>query len=153
MQEINDIYDIIDILREKNNLSIRKLALLAEIPPTTLVSVLSRKPKSISKNILINISNVLNVTWYELLNKTESFANQCALNKRIYVTLSEEDIRAIKQKFIQLSNHAGYHNVNTNESNNDSIMFVMKTLNEDGMLEVMKKIVEIASNPKYRKGA
>jgi transcriptional regulator with XRE-family HTH domain len=158
MIEIHDIYDIIDVIRVKNHLSVRRLALLAGISPTTLASVLTRKPKSIDKDMLIGISNVFNITWYELINKTECFADQYALNKRINISLSEPDIDTIKQKFIQLPDNVGYQNekrvipkvYNHKTTSTDSVLLVMRTLNEDGILEVMKKIVEVASNPKYQ---
>jgi transcriptional regulator with XRE-family HTH domain len=158
MLEIRDIYDVIDIIRKKNNMSVRQLALSAGIHPSTLVSLLNRRPIKMNKDALIRIADVFDVKWYELINKTESFANNHALDSRVQIILSEEDIDVIKKKFIQLPDHIGYHReaqvksktYKAKGTNNDSIMLVMKTLNEDGMLEVMKKIVEVASNPQYR---
>ena len=42
MKDINDVYDVIDIMRRRHDLSIRRLAICANIAPTT--SGFSTKP-------------------------------------------------------------------------------------------------------------
>ena len=166
MNVINDVYDVIDAVRKKRNMSIRQLALCAGIPPTTLVSNLSRKPKSIDKDLLMCISEVLDVPWYDFLNKTESFVVQYDFKKRIPILLSAEDISVIKDKIAQLPDSAKCnHQIQMSLSNqnvqpkgrsmkftyNDSILFILSKLNEDGIIEAMRKLLDVAADPKYRK--
>lgn len=62
-----DIYSNIDKLLEQKKLSRRKLAMLAEIPPTTLQSAFSRKTENLSFDTIKRIANVLEVTPFDLM--------------------------------------------------------------------------------------
>ena len=69
---MNDVYDVIDTLRQKKHLSMRKLAILAGIPYTTFASFMSRRPATIAKSYLEAIAEVLNVEWTDLVSEAEA---------------------------------------------------------------------------------
>lgn len=62
-----NVYDKIDKLLEQKNLSRRRLAILADIPPTTLQSAFSRKTVNLSLDTIKKIADVLEVTPYDLM--------------------------------------------------------------------------------------
>jgi len=57
------VYDIIDRIREEKNLSTRKLAQLAKIPPTTLESMMTRRPEWAIVSRLQAIARVFGLDW------------------------------------------------------------------------------------------
>lgn len=62
-----DIYDKIDRILEQKNLSRRKLAIIAKIPPTTLQSAFSRKTENLPFDTIKRIAEVLEVTPFDLI--------------------------------------------------------------------------------------
>ena len=62
-----DVYEKIDSILEKKNISRRKLAILAGIPPTTLQSAFSRKTTNLSLESIEKIAKVLEVSPFELI--------------------------------------------------------------------------------------
>lgn len=164
---MNDLYDIITALRQKHRMSLRMLALQSHIPPTTLASLMSRRPSTIDKSMLLNIALTFDVNWVDMLNKPESYATECALQDRIPVEMTQEDIEAVRKKLIdpliaKISFKVPYEqrlqtcqrNFLYHSNKNDferSFMFVLNKLNDDGLLEAMKRILEITEEPKFRK--
>ena len=69
---MNDVYDVIDTLRQKKHLSMRKLAILAGLPYTTFASFMSRRPATIAKSYLEAIAEVLSVEWTDLVSEAEA---------------------------------------------------------------------------------
>lgn len=65
---MNNIYDVIDALRVQKHLSVRCLGNLAGIPPSTLASIMERRPKKITIKNLKGIATALNVRWNDLAN-------------------------------------------------------------------------------------
>ena len=69
---MNDVYDVIDTLRQKKHLSMRKLATLADIPYTTFTSFMTRRPATIAKSYLEAIAKVLSIEWTDLVSDAEA---------------------------------------------------------------------------------
>lgn len=164
---INDLYDIIDALRKKSYMSSRSLAIAAEIPPTTLASIMSRRPATMDKEILERIAAVFHVAWYQLLNKSESFAAAYENELRVPTAMSKEDVDQVYEQIVQpiigaatfrgtgrlqadatkawCPRTARYHGFQ------ESIQFVLGKLNDDGLMEAMRRVLDVANDPKYCK--
>lgn len=94
---MTDVYAIIDALREHKYLSVRKLAELAGINPSTLATIMARKPKSISRKHLEALGGVLGAMWFDLVNVPEYAYSDDA---KIPAALSDEDAEMIFRKLI-----------------------------------------------------
>lgn len=164
MNELNDLYDIIDAIRKKHRCSSRQLALLAKIPPTTLASMMSRRPATIDKDTLARIATVFSIKWYELLNKPASFANTHDLEMRIPTAMSPEDIQAVREKFIDglhfavrfskperqgSSKHSSSVPGHSEDNFKRGILFVLDKLNDEGLMEAMRRILDVANEPHF----
>lgn len=165
---MNDLYDVITALRQKHRMSLRMLATTAKLPPTTLASMMTRRPSTIDKDVLIRIALALNVKWVDLLNKPDSYALECELEDRVPVEMSQEDLEIVKKKLVDPlamaikfdvgERHAvrfsEYQCPNRRVEESDfkrSFAFVLDKLNDDGLLEAMKCVLELANEPKFRK--
>ena len=158
---MNDLYDIITALRQRNHLSVRMLAMRADIPPTTLASMMTRRPSTMDKSFLIQIAKALGVKWVMLLNKPDSYADECELEDRISVEMTQEDIEAVQRNLIEPFTTVARFGVReqrfsdyiadtcrrrrSEESDfKQSFAFVLDKLNDDGLLEAMRRVLEIA---------
>lgn len=161
MIELNDFYDIVNALRQRCHLSVRQLAREMKMPPTTLASIFSRRPDSLDREILFRFGRVFDLKWYMLLNKPSAaearFKGVSTI--KVDLTLSDEDIQSIYENIlVGYQCPARFENQNTEmpdstRSGDDDfkrgMMFVLNRLNEDGLMMVMQKIIEIAADPQY----
>lgn len=94
---MTDVYAIIDALREHKYLSVRKLAELAGINPSTLATIMARRPKTISRKYLEALGGVLGVMWFDLVNVPEYAYSDDA---KIPAALSAEDAEIVLHALI-----------------------------------------------------
>ena len=88
---MNDVFDVIDTVRQKRHLSMRKLATLAHIPYTTFISFMTRRPATLSKTYLEAIAKVLDVEWTDLVSDAEA-ERVCEENReKISTVLTAEE--------------------------------------------------------------
>lgn len=170
MNEINDLYDIIDAMRKKYHMSSRTLATQAKIPATTLASMMSRRPATIDKEALVRIASVFNVAWYRLFNMTEDAAAKYEDELRISTVMTKEDVEHVYNHLVRpLDCSARYRAIGLYSSENhsalnaryqrnerehgfrSSILFVLDKLNDDGLMEAMRRVLDVANDPKYCK--
>lgn len=169
-----DVYDLIEVTRHERKMSSRQLAIDAKIAPTTLASLISRRPDTIKIDDLSKIAKVFEMTWCEFLNKPESFANQYALETRVPTIMSKEDIIAVSTKLGNkysfdsglyrevkaipnpIGNPRHKRAVDIPESNSEfmrSIILLLGKLNDEGLILAMRQIIDIVSDPKYAKNS
>ena len=170
MNEINDLYDIIDVMRKKYRMSSRTLAMHAEIPVTTLASMMSRRPATIDKEALARIASVFGVAWYRLLNMTKDEAAKYEDELRISTKMTQEDVEQVYNHLVSplafgirfrergMCSSENHSTLNTVSQRNErehgfrgSILFVLDKLNDDGLMEAMRRILDVANDPKYCK--
>ena len=172
--ELFDVYDLIEVTRHERKISSRQLAIDAKIAPTTLASLISRRPDTIKIDDLSKIAKVFEMTWCELLNKPESFAEKYALETRVPVSMTKEDIIAVSTKLGNkysfdsglyredkiVSNPIGAPRrkraVDIPESNSEfmrSIALLLGKLTDEGLILAMRQIIDIVSDPKYTKSS
>lgn len=173
---MNDTYtvlDLIEVLRLMKEMSSRQLAISANVSTATLASLINRKPATISIETLDRLANVFGARWYELLNKPASIADEYVLEKRVPVVMSRSNIAEVGYRLTgnrdfmvhvdrlrhldqreDRSSHV--HRKETSSLNEqdrfkESLSFVLDKLNDDGLMEAMRRIVDVANDPKYRK--
>lgn len=172
--EAFDVYDLIEVTRLERKMSSRQLARNANIAATTLASLISRRPDTIKIDDLSKIAKVFEMTWYEFLNKPESYAKKYALEIRVPASMSKEDIVAVSTKLGNkysfdsglfrevkvMSNPTGAPRrkraVDIPESNSEfmrSITLLLGKLNDEGLILAMRQIIDIVSDPKYTKNS
>lgn len=167
------VYDIIEVLRLKNNMSSRRLAIEANVSVATLASLINRQPPTIAIETLDKISNVFGVKWYELLNKPASYENEFVLEKRVSVYMTQDDILAVGERltgdYSFMAHVEKLHRLEEREQRatrihkkeapsptgkdefKNSLFFVLNKLNEEGLMEAMRRILDVANDPKYCK--
>lgn len=96
---MSSVYEVIDELRERKHLSVRKLAIIAGMPPSTLVSILDRRSVKLSKERLGAIANALGVEWTDLVNEAASKAR----TYKVSMALTEEEKKCIVEKIMSPS--------------------------------------------------
>ena len=170
------IYDLIESLRKWKGYSLREVAQKAAITYTTLASIMSRRSPTISKRTLTQIATVFEVEWYVLLNcknesepvliKTGRFSDE----PRIETYLSEMDAKQILHRIIgdeymqyltvldelkksTFQSKATGYEVQCDQTLRlqfkQSIDFVLNKLNDEGLMEAMRRVLDIAQDPKF----
>ena len=166
---MNDIFEIIDALRNARGLSSRKLAERAGLKPTTFASMMTRKPTEIPKAYLQSLSAVLGVRWYDLLNVSSDAYSDDTI--KVPTTLSSQDKEEVLLKVLgpgadpsevyaeQIAAQGNPLNANpVNFYNHDhvihaqhkqAICLILDTLNFDGLREVMNYAMRLSNDPDY----
>lgn len=177
---MSSVYDVIDELREAKHLSMRKLAELAGIKPTTLVSMMKRRPDTIKSTTLANIAAVFGVKWYQLIGKTEDDPVARMDDVKVQAAMSElekEDIvdqilnapfempskDAIIQDAINMyvqevvNVYADTEDEDSPKKENDSVVLrggiylMLNQLNRKGLLKVMAYVLDVAQDSECSK--
>lgn len=172
MYEIYTVYDLIEVLRLKHDYSSRRLAIEANVSTATLASLMTRKPSTIAIDTLDKIARVFGARWYDLLNKPNSIVDEYILEKRVPVTMTADDIAEAGYKITEdhyfMEHIERIHRlerrgakavaiekntVQTSEIDRfkNSLSFVLDKLNDDGLMEAMRRILDVANDPKYCK--
>lgn len=163
-----DIFDVIDSLKDLRKISGRKLADMAGMKPTTLASMMSRRPASIPVGYLKAIASALDVKWNEILNVPESAYQGKADDEKIPTALSERDYKEVMHRFFNFefeppSVHVRYalererelyeEQVAKVEANHEkyknAILHMLGTLNSNGLRNVMQHILELNVDPEF----
>lgn len=169
---MKDFYDLIEGLRKEARISSKELAIRANTPVTTLASIMSRRPETLDRRTLDRIARVFGSKWDEILDLSEEQADRYAYyaKMRIPVTMSQESVERVYAKLVKKLDFSGtvrpigrYHpNPNTTQASKidvhtdwdsfkSSITLVLDKLNDDGLMEAMRRILDVANDPKYCK--
>lgn len=161
---IYKVYDVIAKLREKTDMSIRRLAMLASISPTTLTSMLQRRPERISIRTLDAIARVFMLEWKDLFNYEEDQVPEIDRTGKVAAVMEEHDFLRVISRLVgeittpmdvmeqALAQPLGYRPGNAADEFKRSIHFVLDQLNDAGLMEAMRRILDVASEATYRKG-
>lgn len=159
------VYDVIAAVRQLRGLSIRKLATLANISPTTLTSMLDRKPEKVPFRTLDAIAQVFDLGWMDLFNYEDDHVPEVDATGKVSVALIEGDFERIMGRLAEIKvvsppNKLVSWNRNTHRSDwqaingcsdefRRSINFVLERLNSDGLVEAMRRILELEKDERY----
>ena len=170
---MENVYEIITRLREKNKLSTRTLAVIAHIPPTTLESAILRHPDTVSVRMLTKIGRAFGVEWHELLSTSADpgLVSLGAKAPRVPSAVDPEEAEKIVEHILSIpmpppeegaivvsdgqKTQPSYRYGRTASAEEhfcQSILVVLRKLNSDGLMEAMRRILDVASNPAYCNG-
>lgn len=172
---MKSVFDVIDALREHYGYTMKELADRSGVPYTTLAAMMAKKPSKIAKNTLTNIAAAFEVKWYELLGEQHSFGedydkktrniNGIRLNAEMQETdfmlalrmvLGDEYVKAddelILEARIPVIKYRQVDVISTSALKKhfrSSINTVLDRLSDEGVMEVMRHVLDIAMDPKY----
>lgn len=176
---MNSVYDVIEVLSVWRGLTMKEVALRARLSYTTFASMMSRRPGKIAKNTLQSIGGVFDLEWYKLLGRENEFApieRRSARNvngERICAMMDEQTVHAVLKQIIgdgyaevlcqtatgrreltervEASTHS---RIKDRRGQFDACVdLVFNHLNDNGVIEAMRYLLELAQNPKYRADA
>lgn len=176
---MNSVYDVIEVLSAWRGFTMKEVALQAGLSYTTFVSMMNRRPAKIAKNTLKSIGAVFDIEWYKLLGRENSFESETPIaerynarninGERVCAMMDEKKIREVLKQIIG----DGYEEVlrrtatgrrelaerietpmhrrsKDRRSQFDACVdFVFDHLNDDGVIEAMRYLLELAQNPRY----
>lgn len=168
---MDSVYDVIEALRRYNGYSLRDLAAKAGVSHTTISSLYSRHSTRMSIPLLAKIAQVFGVSWYELLGREAmSFGdNTPAENEKpvpkVSTALTPEIIRKILERLIGEGyerylygdtirrNESVLYDGGVSHTNSmymkRSIDIFLNKLNDEGLMEAMRHILDLAQDPRY----
>ena len=153
----------------------KELAQLSSIPYTTLASMMSRRPEKIAKNTLANIARVFGLEWYKLLGREMEFGPIKAYEhrningERISAMLDEamahqvlkniigENYKVViscieREKKTIIERPDNLERVRPRDIRSQfkaCVDLVFDNLNEAGVIEAMRYMLELSQNPHY----
>ena len=169
---MKNVYDVIDTLRESSHWSMRKLAELAKLKPSTLATLMKRRSDKISVDILIQLAKVFGVEWYELLTlNPNTHLRLVTSSERVYTAVEDYEFYDIVDHALNHPGHIRFANgfgdpvtpparqefQITSQPDTDELLFrqsievFLGKLNPDGLKEAMRRILEIVNDPRYSK--
>lgn len=125
-----DMYDRIDELLKEKNISRRKLAIMAGVPPTTLQSAFSRKTVNLSHDTIKKIADALGVPVADLAGW--SYFDE------LYPGMADE-VKLLEQ----ISSRYG--------SEAPKLLDVYSHLNSEGKAKAFDAVSDLSLIPKYQK--
>lgn len=169
------VFDVIDALREHHGYTMKELAERSGVPYTTLAAMMAKKPSKISKNTLMNLAGVFEVKWYKLLGKQRGFGDENEIPSRningirLHAEMDDEDyIKVLREVLgdeyvreddelilearIPVIKYKQVDVISTSALKKHfraSINTVLDRLSDEGVMEVMRHVLEIAQDPKY----
>lgn len=173
---MNSVYDVIEVLRRSRNYTLKEVASRASISYTTLASMMSRRPEKIAKNTLAKIGWVFGLEWYKLLGREQEFAPLERENygrningERISAMMDEKMVESVLRnilgeayEYVLSAVKSGwqyqiepYDNLMRIRPRNKRAQFMMcvdmvfDKLNDDGIVEAMRHMLELSQNPKF----
>ena len=155
------VFDVIDKLREEKGLSVRRLAQVAKIAPTTLESIMTRKPQFVTTDRLAAIAKVFQLQWTDLFEPGREEYVTKTTPQKVPTQIKEEYADEIVAHALEKSGE-GFgvpfdHYVERPKKNDDEVLFrksvnaILNRLNSDGLLEAMRHLLMIEENPAYHK--
>lgn len=164
---MTNVYDIIARIRDGHKLTNRHWAMMATIAPTTMESAMQRKPEQIRKKILHRLAQVFGMPWYALMTSSDDESQvPRSKNPEFIICNAIEDDEADqivahflalptpkferKQSFSTVSGHS-LNTVNPDEHLRQSILFMLRKLNSDGLMDVMGYALAATKNPAYQR--
>ena len=166
------VYNVIEELQAASHWSMRKLADLAKLKPSTLSTLMKRKSDKISVDILSKLAKVFGVEWYELLTLDPNTHLRLAdSSERVYAEVHDYEFNDIIDHALNHPGHIRFANgfgdpvtppsrqefQLTSQPDTDEQLFrqsievFLGKLNPDGLKEAMRRILEIVNDPRYSK--
>lgn len=169
---MSNTFEIIDAIIAHRGCSLRELAHKAELPYTTLASIMSRRSNRISKSILEAVAKALEVDFYDLVPREADmqttgtgtniikYPTECSdefMKATLRRIIGEDYILYIPENNQQRARNATTYRyermqtcpITARRQFKQSIDFVLGKLNDEGLMEAMRRVLDVASNPQY----
>lgn len=180
---MNSVYDVIEVLSAWRGFTMKEVALRAGLSYTTFASMMSRRPVKIAKRTLQSIGTVFGTEWYTLLGSdselvpefppTTRYGMRNINGERVCAMMDEKAVHAALKRIIgdnytrvlykvaagkralaervETSTHS---RIKDRRGQFDACVdLVFNHLNDNGVIEAMRYLLELAQNPKYRTDA
>ena len=161
------VYDVIARIRDGHKLTNRHWAMMATLAPTTFESAMQRKPEQIRKKILHRLAQVFAMPWYALMTSSDDEMQVPRSKNPEFILCNaiddDEADRIVahflalptpkferKQSFSTVSRDS-LNTVNPDEHLRQSILFMLRKLNSDGLMDVMGYALAATKNPAYQR--
>lgn len=172
IKNANSVYTIIDQIRAKKKLSLRQLAILANIPVTTLTTIMSRRSGRVSTAFLQKIMPLLGVEdWRELYGSRGYQYELEGEDERITSDIPEDEFPEIMNRLIEkvekqpkygyrmgadgkvsfLTEDSSFECDVVDKQYRTTINLMLDQLNGKGLLEIMEHAIHLAKDPYYKK--
>lgn len=156
------VFDVIQKILDEKGLSVRRVAQMAQMAPTTLESMMTRKPKFVRTERLEAIASVLQLHWTDLFEPGRemfvTITNPPKVSTQIKTEQAEEIVERALGKSGEGFAFAFDFRVEPQQKQNDeevlfrkSVNAILNRLNSDGLLEAMRRLLVIEEDPAYRK--
>ena len=166
---MSNLFEIIDSIRLWKGYTLRDIALRANMPYTTLASLMKRRSNRISINSLQLIASGLGLPWEYLLPFVPQIHYSTLEDAKIPTKCSDEDALEVLRHIIgydceryleearanvkpkaspfpmEYPSAPGNHRTQFKQSMN----YLFDRLNEEGLLEAMRRIVDLAQDSRY----
>ena len=164
---MSNVYEVIKGIRDGKKLSNRRLARLAALPVTTLESAFYRQPAKVSVVMLQQIARVFGMQWYELLrvrydhdlidlgnhmSRVPSFIEDNEAHAIIQLVLEQPINTVYEQALFNLPERQRLHEHPSSPEDQlfrRSIDALLAKLNNEGLMEAMRRVLDITLNPDY----
>lgn len=171
---MNTVYDIIQALCNWRGYTMKELARLADIPYTTFATMMKKRPAKISVNSLMRIAGVFEQSWNTLLGceeyliptligaqniysaRVSSYVEE-VISLKVIKKITGKNLEDLKARHIDTkisvpAKHENFSRIRPRDIHSQfklCIDIVSDKLNDDGIIEAMRYILELTQNPKY----
>ena len=167
---MTNVHDIIRRICEGHQIIPRHLAMMAGIPPTTLESALRRRPNQARKSMLRSIARVFGKPWYALMTSSDDPDQVPTGKSENFIPCDEIDdddadrivahflasplpeFTPPRQSFKMVGgreSQATVHTVSEDEHLRQAILFMLRKLNSDGLMDVMAHTLAATKNTEF----
>lgn len=169
---MSNLFEIIDAIRLWKGYTLRDIAQRANMPYTTLASLMKRRSNRISISTLQLIASGLGMPWEDLLpfvpqihysaHEDAKIPTKCSVDDALSLLhdiigygceLYLEEAQAnVRPKSFSLPDLPEYHpasSSNHRDQFKQSMNYLFDKLNDEGLLEAMRRIVDLAQDSKY----
>lgn len=163
---MDNVYDLIEELRDRSHLSTHRLAMLAEMGSSTLAAMLSRRAEKVTVRNLKAVAKVFRMKWNDMLKIPDEEAEKYRDTARVSAKLKPGVGENILARWsLEMENEApiDFDDESTDASQlrrsrrekskknhfHESILFVLERLNDEGLMEIMRVALDMARNPEY----
>ena len=162
------VFDLINELREANHMTIRGLGEAAGIKPATFESMMTRRPRSIDLDRLERIAALFGLAWQDLFEDGREVHGLGTAKPKVDTYIKHYEMPAIREKVFRkamidaplplyvpeppVPESAPKQSVKLEDTDFRQVIYALiERLNDEGIMEAMRRVIEIERDPKYQK--
>ena len=162
------VFDIINELREAKHMTIRGLGEAIGMKPATFESMMTRRPRSIDLERLKCIAALFNLEWQDLFEEGREVHGEGTNKPKVDTYIKHYEMPAIRERVfrkaeidVPLPEYVLEQPVPTSALQKPAkleaddfrqvVYALLERLNSEGVMEAMRRVIEIERDPKYQK--